>query len=235
MTALICDTIRRLAQRKLPSHDRLTGNELMPEAYQPIEGFVDETWLPVPGWEEAYEVSDHGRLRSRDRVCLRPTHRSKEQRRKGKIIALATLSKYGHLRANLYWKNKRTRMYIHQIVLLAFLGPRPEGLEVRHINGDPTDNRLCNLAYGTRKENSADSVLHGTKRIGALKVSAAKKGIATIWGEAHGRSKLTEADVRELRNEKQAGASAASLASKYNIAQATVSKICNYTSWRHVA
>jgi hypothetical protein len=226
--------MRGLAQRKLPSHDQLTRNELMTEAYQPAEGFVDEVWLPIPGWEEAYEVSDHGRLRSRDRICLRPNHRSKKQRRKGKIIAPATVSNYGHLRACLHWKSKKTRMYIHQLVLLAFLGPRPEGLEVRHINGDPTDNHLYNLAYGTRKENSADSVMHGTKKIGALKVSAAKKGIATIWGDNHGRAKLTTEAVVRMRKDFADGMKSAEAGRKYGISQAHAHKIMTGKAWARV-
>lgn len=50
----------------------------------------------------------------------------------------------------------------HAVVALTFLGPRPEGLQVRHLNGDPTDNRVVNLAYGTAKENRQDTLLHGT-------------------------------------------------------------------------
>jgi hypothetical protein len=206
----------------------------MIEAYQPTEGFVDETWLPVPGWEEAYEVSNHGRLRSRDRVCLRPAHRSKKQQCKGKIISLATVNKYGHLRARLHWQNKKVQIYIHQLVLLAFLGPRPEGLEVRHINGDPTDNRLCNLAYGTRKENCADSVMHGTKKIGALKVSAAKKGIATVWGDNHGMAKLTTEAVVRMRKDFADGMKSAEAGRKYGISQAHAHKILTGKAWTRV-
>lgn len=50
---------------------------------------------------------------------------------------------------------------VHSLVLEAFAGPRPEGQEVRHLNGVRTDNRLENLAYGTSSENKADLVAHG--------------------------------------------------------------------------
>lgn len=56
---------------------------------------------------------------------------------------------------------KRTNRPVHQLVVLAFIGPRPEGMEVRHLNGIRSDNRLENLMYGTKKENMADRALHG--------------------------------------------------------------------------
>jgi hypothetical protein len=55
----------------------------------------------------------------------------------------------------------RTRL-VHQMVLAAHAGPRPDGQEVRHLDGDPLNNWLANLAYGTPSENSADKVRHGT-------------------------------------------------------------------------
>jgi hypothetical protein len=66
----------------------------------------------------------------------------------------------GHLRVDLGGR----RAYVHQLVAEAFIGPRPAGQEVRHLNGDPSDNRVENLAYGTRSQNVLDSVQHGTYR-----------------------------------------------------------------------
>lgn len=60
--------------------------------------------------------------------------------------------------------SKVTRGWIHQLVLAAFVGPRPEGMEVAHENGDPQDNRLTNLSYKTKNGNMLDSVRHGTHR-----------------------------------------------------------------------
>lgn len=51
---------------------------------------------------------------------------------------------------------------LHRVVLDAFIGPRPKGMEACHANGDPTDNRLVNLRWDTRSANAADSVRHGT-------------------------------------------------------------------------
>ena len=51
----------------------------------------------------------------------------------------------------------RVRRYLHDLVLTAFVGPRPEGAVARHLNDDPTDNRLVNLAWGSRSENQMDA------------------------------------------------------------------------------
>jgi hypothetical protein len=51
---------------------------------------------------------------------------------------------------------------VHSLVILAFVGPRPDGEQVRHLNGNPADNRLTNLAYGTQSQNQQDSLRHGT-------------------------------------------------------------------------
>lgn len=51
---------------------------------------------------------------------------------------------------------------IHSLVMETFVGPRPEGMQVRHLNGNPLDNRLENLQYGTAAENQHDKFAHGT-------------------------------------------------------------------------
>lgn len=53
---------------------------------------------------------------------------------------------------------------VHTWVALTFLGPRPEGQEVRHLDGDPGNNTLGNLAYGTPSENRYDTVRHGRNK-----------------------------------------------------------------------
>ncbi len=103
---------------------------------------MSESWLAVVGCA-GYAVSDAGRVYS--------------FRQSGRYLRpVAT----GYPRVNL---GGRTRL-IHQLVLEAFVGPRPEGLVTRHLNGNPRDNRLANLRWGTHQENSADAMLHGTMR-----------------------------------------------------------------------
>ena len=68
----------------------------------------------------------------------------------------------GYPSVMLYRDGRQARRTVHSLVAEAFLGPRPgEGVEVRHLNGDMTDNRLENLTYGTRSDNRNDTVVHG--------------------------------------------------------------------------
>lgn len=124
-----------------------------------------ECWRAIPGYEGIYEVSTLGQLRSLDRMARTSAGHLKR-------IAGQPL-KQGYVGAGypsfVLAKNgkKRTRT-VHSLVLLAFVGPRPSGMEVRHLNGMKTDNRLTNLAYGTRSDNVLDTVRHGTYRGGKL-------------------------------------------------------------------
>lgn len=104
-------------------------------------------WRAVPGYEGKYEVSDDGQVRSlRRNITLR-----------------AATTPLGYKYVALCGKTRR----VHQLVLEGFVGPRPDGLITRHLNGKPGDNRLENLAYGTMKENAADALAHGVLPVAA--------------------------------------------------------------------
>lgn len=116
-----------------------------------------ETWLPVPGFEEFYEVSSAGRIRSLDRIVTQKNGMKRNKR--GRLMK--TPPSGGYPQVNLCDGAQQVNTRVHRIVAAAFLGPRPEGMEVRHLNGDPTDNAVANLAYGTSSENNYDIVKHG--------------------------------------------------------------------------
>lgn len=86
--------------------------------------------------------------------------------------------------------------------MLAFKGPPPEGHEVCHNNGDPADNRLENLRYGTRTDNLHDLYLHG-----------------------EGRSKLAVDDIRSIRESLITGIPGSHLARAYHVSETTISRI----------
>jgi hypothetical protein len=116
---------------------------------------VSEQWRPVVGYEDSYEVSDLGNVRSLDRIDMRG------RVRRGKVLAPRKTSR-GRFSVALYRNRVRADVQVHHLVLETFVGPRPEGLEGCHWNDDPTDNRLSNLRWDTRSANAADSVRNGT-------------------------------------------------------------------------
>lgn len=107
---------------------------------------TEERWLPVPGYEGRYSVSDHGRVRSE----VRPG-------RKQQIILAGGSNLFGHRQVVLSDGTSTRTFGVHRLVLAAFVGPCPEGQEVRHYpDHDPTNNHLSNLRYGTRAQNIQD-------------------------------------------------------------------------------
>ena len=106
-----------------------------------------ERWLPVPGYEGRYDVSDLGRGRS----WVSPGRRTQPR------ILKSSPTSAGYLAVSLTrGDGRKTTRTIHSLVAAAFLGPRPAGQEVRHLDGNPLNNTLGNLAYGTRSENRQD-------------------------------------------------------------------------------
>lgn len=115
----------------------------------------NETWKAIPGWPD-YEVSDAGQVRSTDRVIV--ASNGVHRRMPGRIFRPSLVRGY----PSVHLPGPCTRT-VHSLVLAAFVGPKPKGAEeIRHLNGDPTDNRLENLRWGTSSENAFDSVRHGT-------------------------------------------------------------------------
>lgn len=129
----------------------------------------DEHWQPVPGYDGLW-ASTLGRIGS--------TRRGNFQIRRGS-------DHDGYRRIHLTGPD---RVFAHVLVALAFRGDRPVGCtDVRHLNGDRSDNRPENLAYGTSRENRADAVRHGTLPVGLA------NGRATVPDET---VRAAVADVR---------------------------------------
>lgn len=78
--------------------------------------------------------------------------------------------KDGYRRVCLLHEGKRRCVGSHVLVLLAFVGPRPAGAQARHIDGNPANNALENLAWGTPQGNQLDRRRHGTDPRGEPRV-----------------------------------------------------------------
>lgn len=123
----------------------------------------------------------------------------------------------GYPRASLYLDGKQTKVMVHLLVLEAFVGPRPEGLDGLHENDIKTDCYLDNLKWGTPQQNWEDR-----KRNGLCKPAK---------GEGHGMAKLTIGQVIEIKKRKEEGESAATLADEFKVSKGYIYGIVAGRSW----
>lgn len=107
---------------------------------------------------------------------------------------------------------------VHRLVMEAFVGPRPPGMMCRHLNGNPHDNRLSNLAWGTPAENVADAVRHGTH----------------ARGERAGLAKLTDRQVEAVIDDYLSGDGYTAISRKHGATRWAVQNIIKGKNWTHV-
>ena len=129
---------------------------------------TEEIWRPVVGYEELYEVSSYGRVRSLDRYVR--TCYEKYRLHKGKVL-IPTKNRYGYLSVVLSCNGKHKTITIHRLVSLTFI-PNPDDLPIiNHKDEDKTNNRVENLEWCDHKYN----VNFGTRNI-RIKETAIKNG-----------------------------------------------------------
>jgi hypothetical protein len=126
--------------------------------------------------------------------------------------------KSGHLRASLLigkCKECGGRSYalrfVHHLILETFVGPKPNGGVCRHLNSDPSDNRVNNLAWGTPQENMDDRARRGLYH----------------RGEKNRGAKLSDEQVVEIRLLRREGWTLSMLAARYGMSQSQMSNICS--------
>jgi hypothetical protein len=141
------------------------ADELRPSGQLPVHevGAGTENWLPIPGFEGAYSVSDQGRVRSEERVITYGHGDLAGQflRRQAMKILRPTVVPLGYPTVSLYKTHRQQKCRVHELVLLAFAGQRSAGLECLHSDDVKTNNVLSNLSYGTRSDNICDMVRNG--------------------------------------------------------------------------
>lgn len=119
-----------------------------------------ERWAHIPGYENRYEASDLGLIRSVNRVVVDKLGRVR--RLKGVLLQPAVCVKDGRITHLSVQLGDRNSQHVHVLVLLTFVGPRPRGKEGCHNDGNPTNNRATNLRWDTRSANHLDKQRHGT-------------------------------------------------------------------------
>ena len=162
-------------------------------------------WREVPGFP-LYDVSITGLIRHKSR----PT----------KFLKPAVVNR--HHQVSLYVDGKQVGVRVHKVVMWAFVGPTPEGMQVAHRDGNPFYNHLDNLMYATPKQNNDHKYLHGTIR----------------FGERHPMAILKESDVVEIRKRYKRysrDSNSVCLAREYGVAKSTVQAIIHRVNWAEVS
>lgn len=160
-------------------------------------------WVSINGFPN-YEVSNYGQIRNKTT---------------GLFLYGTPYDKCGHLQVPLRNNGVATIFRYHQVVLEAFVGKRPTGYVCRHLDGNPKNNRLDNICWGTQSENSFDSIKHGRwpdnrgEKCGTSKLTEQQVSlIRLLWGE----TKLTMREIAE----------------RFKVTQPTVSMIINGHTWK---
>ena len=171
--------------------------------------FLNEQWRDIKGWEGFYQISNMGNLKSLKRPFV------KEDK-----ILKACIDRYGYPFACLCKNGKKLACHkIHRLVLEAFVGLRPPGMEGRHIDGDKRNNKLDNIEWATHEINELDKYRHGT----------------IIYGSKNSFAKLTEDDVVQIRSLWKTGKFTQwALANKFNVRQFCIWSVIHRKSWKHV-
>lgn len=177
----------------------------------------NEFWKPIKGYEELYQVSSYGNIRRITKTIRYPPN---QKLRPGKC--------QGHGKKKIYLSVSlckdgvpKTRM-VHHLVIEAFIGVRPHGYTVNHIDGEPRNNNIKNLEYLTHKDNC---------------IHAWNNGFCTphgLIGSKHPKAKLREKDIPKIREYLKAGKSNIQVAKLFHIGKETISAIKTGRLWKHV-
>jgi len=165
-----------------------------------------EEWMPVVGYENLYEVSNYGRIKRTGGECGATV---------GKILKpQSNLTGYKHIQ--LYKDRSGHTNTVHRTVMAAFVGPRPNDMQINHKDGNKENNRLDNLEYVTASEN---------------KLHAFRTGLQTaLRGEEHAMAVLTEKDVIEIRS-LVGKVTYRDLADMFGVSLTAIFAVANHKSW----
>lgn len=129
----------------------------------------------------------------------------------GKILN-PLVTKSGHF----YVFINRRKKYVHRIILETFISECPEKMECRHLDGNPKNNNINNLVWGTKKENVNDRRIHGRMPIPHLSIF----------------TKLKPNDIPKIIEFHELNLSSRKIAKKFNTSHTTIQKIIRGERWK---
>jgi hypothetical protein len=177
---------------------------------------VPEEWRAVVGWEGFYEVSNHGRVKSVERIVYKRNRWGNvaANRMREKILKQA-MTTSGYPFVGLCRHSKPSPQMIHRLVATAFHRLPMADEECLHRDGNRLNNCAENLRWGTHKENQQDMVAHGR----------------STPGTRNANCKLTDEAVRAIR---ASVGTCKAVGQLFNIAASQVCLIRNGKAWAHL-
>ena len=175
---------------------------------------MNETWLPVPGYEGLYEVSNCGQVRSCDRsVAMRTKYGTTTTRRVRSKLLVAGTDADGYVWLRLFKAGLGRAFRVSRLVLTAFERSPAAGDEACHRDHNKANNVLANLEWGTRAENEAQ------------KTASGRRPRSTV-------NRLTLDDARAIRRRRAAGDDAKTVAAQYGVHLSNVYLITQGRTWQ---
>jgi len=169
-----------------------------------------EAWRSIREVGGEYEVSNIGRVRK--------TFPRYFKSKKGEVLSPSVNTRYPAV--TIRYNKKNIRRNIHVLVAEAFIGPRPKGMVVNHINGDKQDNRVENLEWVTLEENQRHAIRHG------------------LWrphvAQRNPNAKLKESDIPVIRRLLSDGHMMTAIANLYGVSRSAIKLIRNGENWKTI-
>ena len=180
---------------------------------------MQEEWKDVVGYEDRYEVSNFGNVRSKSYLKESMNmHGAISFMTKPRALSLGTHTD-GYKQVSLCRDRTRTTFKVHRLVAIAFIPNEGGKPQVNHKNSVRWDNRVENLEWCNNQEN----VTHGYE-----------SGSNSNAGELHPRSVLDNALVYEIRSLYDSGVRCIEIANKLHLKVATVEKAAWRVNWKHL-
>ena len=178
---------------------------------------MEEIWKDIPRYEGFYQASNIGRIKS----LPRKVRAGNGFRLKRENILRHAVDKDGRCHVNLCVDGNAETIRVQLLVMAAFVGPCPDGKEVAHWDGNPSNNCLENLLYCTHKENISHKKRHGTEQ----------------QGEGHYRRSFTNVEVQEIRSRYIPFCpvnGGVPLAQEFGVSKMVISCLVARKTWKHI-
>lgn len=177
-----------------------------------------ERWKSVDGYENLYEVSDHGNVRSFPRLVSRVSwYGLQEFVKPGQLLKPGYCK--GYPKVTLTKNGVEKQYWVHRLVAVAFIGAAPfDDAFVLHLDDNPRNANYKNLRWGTAADNSRDMVRKERQ----------------CRGHAVSTAVLTVSAVEKIVRLLKRGLSSSVIAEQFSVSRCTINDICAGRSWTHV-